>query len=553
MFGTIRKHQQWLWVVIIAATIVSFVAFFNPAQNSLTGFFNGGANYGRLDGKPISQDALRSFGRQAELLAHLRFPDGTIPAGFDVTALAYQRLFFDSKLKEYGITVSDEAVADWIRQNLPKDQKTGQVNYDAFVDTFLKRFNFTETEFHQFARQEVGVQQLQQVVVVPGQLVTPREAQEEFRHNNEQAIASGVFFSASNHVAAVNLNAGAIAQFFTNQMANYRIPERTVISYVQWNADHYRTNAEAALAKVPDLAARIESAYQQRGADAFRDKDGNVMAKPAALLSIRQQAVDSQALGEAARAARDFANELYALEPVKPENLATVAAKYGLAVQQTQPFSESERVAGLEDAPALLREAARLTPDQPFTKPVEGAHAVYLGALQRHLPSELPTLDSVRARVTADYRRVKSIEAAHAAGEAFGTAVNAALAQGKTFEAAAAAQNARVVELAPFSLVTQSLPGLDPRVGLAVIKDTAFNLKPGAASRFIQTPDGGFVLFLKERRPVDAALVTAGLKGFMEEQRQQRREEAFSAWYQAEFKKSGLEALLKQRKGDPSP
>jgi hypothetical protein len=551
MFGTIRKHQQWLWVVIIAATIVSFVAFFNPAQSSLSGYFGGGENFGRLNGKPISRDVLQTFGRQAQLFARLQFGEGAIPAGFDLNSYAYQRLFIDSKIKEYGITVSDESVADWIRQNLPKDQKTGQVNYDAFVDSFLKRYNFTETEFHQFARQEVGLQQLRQALAVSGQLVTPREAEEEFRHANEQAVASGVFFSASNHVASVSLDAGAIAQFFTNQLANYRIPERTVISYVQWNAEQYRTNAEAALAKLPDLNTRLESVYQQRGADAFRDKDGNVMAKAAALQSIRQQASDGQALAEAARAARDFANELYALEPVKPENLATVAAKYGLTVQQSQPFSEFERAPGLEDAPALLREAARLTPDQPFTKPVEGTRAVYLGALQRHLPSELPTLDSVRARVTADYRRVKSTEAAHAAGEAFATAISAALAQGKTFEAAAAAQNARVVELAPFSLVTQSLPGLDPRVGLAVIKDTAFNLKPGTASRFIQTADGGFVLFLKERRPVDAALVKAGLNGYLEEQRQQRRDEAFGAWFQAEFKKSGLEALLK-KKGDPA-
>ena len=169
----------------------------------------------------------------------------------------------------------------------------------------------------------------------------------------------------------------------------------------------------------------------------------------------------------------------------------------------------------------------------------------------RRMPSEIPTLDSVRARVVADYKRAKSVEAAHTAGEAFATAVSAALAQGKTFEAAAAAQNAKVTDLAPFSLVTQSLPGLDARVNPAVVKDTAFNLKPGAASRFIQTGDGGFVLFLKERRPVDAAIVKAGLNGYLEEQRGQRKTDAFDAWFQAEFKKSGLEALLK-KKGDPA-
>ena len=30
MFGTIRKHQTWLWAVIITLTIISFVVFFSP-------------------------------------------------------------------------------------------------------------------------------------------------------------------------------------------------------------------------------------------------------------------------------------------------------------------------------------------------------------------------------------------------------------------------------------------------------------------------------------------------------------------------------------------
>ncbi|HTH47558.1 MAG TPA: SurA N-terminal domain-containing protein [Candidatus Limnocylindria bacterium] len=549
MFGTIRKHQQWLWILIIAATIVSFVAFFNPAQSSMSGLLGGGLEHGRINGKPISQETLQTFGRQAELFARLQFGEGRIPPGFDVNNAAIQRLFIDAKLKEYGITVSDEAVADWIRQTLPKDPKTGVVNYDAFVENVLKRMNYSEAEFHEFVRQEVGLQQLREVVGVGGELVTPREAEEEFRHANEQAVTGAAFFSSSNYTASVSLDAAAIAQFFTNRIADYRVPERTVISYVRWSSAPYLTNAEAALAKIPDLAARLESNYQQRGADAFRDKDGNVLAKPAALISLRQQVVEGQALAEAARVARDFANELYAMEPAKPENLSTLATKYGLAVQLSAPFSEFERVPGLEEVPALQREAVRLAPDQPFTKPVESAQAVYLGALVRRVPSTLPALDTVRARVTADYRRTKALEAAHTAGEAFATAVSTALAQGKTFEAAAADQNVKVTELAPFSLATQSLPGLDARVNLALLKDTAFSLKPGTASRFVQAGDGGFVLFLKERRPVDAALVKAGLNGYLEEQRNQRKEEAFGAWFQAEFKKSGLEELLK-KKGD---
>ena len=37
MFGTIRRHKTWLWLIIIAATIVSFVAFFTPTDQGSAG------------------------------------------------------------------------------------------------------------------------------------------------------------------------------------------------------------------------------------------------------------------------------------------------------------------------------------------------------------------------------------------------------------------------------------------------------------------------------------------------------------------------------------
>ena len=553
MFGTIRKHQQWLWIVIIAAIIVSFVIYFGPGQPSLSGLTGGGqGEFGSFNGKPLTRETLGAFARQAQLAGRLRFGDQVDSPqvrqmGFDVNREMYQRLFVDAKLKEFHIVVSDDAVARWIRQNL-KDAKTGAVDYDGFIER-LKRFSFTEAEFQRYVRHELGVEHLREVVGVAGQLVTPREAETEFRQENEQAVASAVFFASSNHLAAVGLEPAALSQFFTNRLAAYRIPERTVISYVKWAVtSNHLAAAEATVKQLPDFASRLEAVYQQRGADAFRDKSGNPMAKEAALEEIRRLSIDSQALSLAASEARDFANELYAMEPVKAENLAALAAKRGLTAQDSEPFSGFGSVPGFEDAPELTREAAKLTADQPFTtKPIPGDKAVYLAALRRKVPSEVPAFESVRARVTEDYRRAEALKLARAAGEAFALAATNAVAQGKAFTAVAEEQKAVVTELPPFSLVTTALPGLDPRVGVSVVKDTAFSLKPGAVSRFIASGDGGFVLFLKERRPVDEATVKAGLAGHLETQRRQRQDEAFQDWFRQEFQKSGLAALLKNR------
>ena len=55
MFGTIRKHQQWLWVIIIAAMSVSLVVFFTNSPDprrdpKLTGEF------GSIKGKPVTRE-----------------------------------------------------------------------------------------------------------------------------------------------------------------------------------------------------------------------------------------------------------------------------------------------------------------------------------------------------------------------------------------------------------------------------------------------------------------------------------------------------------------
>lgn len=551
MFGTIRKHQQWLWVIIIAGVIFSFVIFFGPAQPSLSDLTGGGESFGTLNGKPLTRETLGGFARQAQLAGRLRFGDQmdspqVRQMGFDLNREMYQRLFLDSKVKEFGVHVSDQAVANWIRQNL-KDPKTGAVDYDGFIERFGKRFNFSEAEFQNHVRHELGVEHLREVVGVSGQLLTPRDAEAAFRKENELAVASAVFFSASNHLASVVVDPAALSQFFTNRIAAYRIPERTVVTSVRWDAAPHATEAEAEIKKQADFATRVEEVYNQRGAESFRDKTGAQMTKEAALADIRQLATDSKALEIAARAARDFANELYAMEPAKAENLAALAAKRGLTATESQPFSDFGRAAEFEDAPEMVREAAKLSAEQPFTKPVPGAKSVHIAALRRKLPSEVPSFEAVRAKVTEDFRRSKSIEAARASGETFATAATAAISQGKSFAAVATEQKSVAVEIPPFSIVSTSLSGLDARVAASLVKDTAFNLKPGAASRFVASGDGGFVIFLKERRPVDEATVKAGLTGYLDTQRRQKQDEAFQEWFRQEFQKSGLAALLKNR------
>ena len=58
MIGTIRKHSGWLWAVIIAATIISFV-FWGTNQSRMGSGGGSGGNFGSVYGKKITSDEVK--------------------------------------------------------------------------------------------------------------------------------------------------------------------------------------------------------------------------------------------------------------------------------------------------------------------------------------------------------------------------------------------------------------------------------------------------------------------------------------------------------------
>jgi len=547
MTGHIRKHQKLLWIVISAAVIISFVAYFNPASRLEAGR---GANFGTIDGKPLRRDLLVDASRLARLGGYLRLGEGYDGAegkqqGFDLNQEMYLNVLLLQRAQDLGIEVGDASIAAWIRQNL-RDEK-GPIAYQAFLENRLNpsKERFTESEFLDWVRVQVIRGHLADLAGVTGDLVTPREASANFQRQNETFVVSFAHFSSSNYLGSVNLDPAAISSFYSNRLAVYRIPERHVLSYVRFAAADFTAQAEGELAKVTDLTNRLETIYAQRGAAGFTDATGQPLTKPAALEQLRGDILTNQAIALATAKANEFANAVYRQKPMQVANFINEALNRKLTVANTEPFAENNRPAGLEDLFNLGQEVVKLTPERPFTLPMRGAQGVVVAALTHRVPSEVPAFTTVQTRVTEDYRRFKAQEAARAAGEAFATAATNGLAQGKAFAAIAAEQNVTVTDLAPFTISGQTIAGLDPRLNANTIKSAVFQLKAGAASPYQPAGDGGLVAFLKERRPVDDATLKAGLNSFIEEQRDQRKSLAFQEWLNREFVKSGLSALMK--------
>ena len=366
MIGSIRKHSNWLWAIIVTAVIASFVIW-SDARGGRNSFDLGGSDFGKLYGRPITRDQVLKARTAAAVDDALRGGRGR-GASADNERQVAELMVLQAKVKELGIQVSDEAVGRYLRDNF-KDPNTGTFNYDAFIQNLRQRTRIDEATFIEHIRQQVAIQHLVETVGAASRLVTPREVEADYRRDNERWVTKAALFSVSNRLAGITAKPTDLTQFYSNRIAYYRIPERSVLVYVRFDATNHLAEAEAMIAKEAGFTNRLEEFYKQRGAEAFRDDNDKVLGKEAALRKIRDEALTQGALGLARQAAVRFNDELGTQTNVTASSFAMTASKLKVPLRSTTPFRAGERIVGLESVQSLPQRVAGLTPRLPTPNP----------------------------------------------------------------------------------------------------------------------------------------------------------------------------------------
>jgi len=571
MFASIRRHQKWLWLVIMSLTIISFVVLMDPTFSGRRGggrgrgFGRSAEGYGTINGRALSYEELTEALGEARLNFRLttgRWPDEDASSRqmFDADRQVQERLFFLELIREQKIPVGDEAVADWIARTF-RDRDQGRFNlalYQQFVQGALPQAGMTEADFQRFVRHQVGLQEILSVAGLAGGLIPPREAEAFYLRENEQFHTELVVFSAADHLTSVSVTPDRLGQFFTNNLAKYRIPERVQVSYVRFDLTNYFAEADQQLAQITNLNQRLEQAYREIGPDSFRDPDGKLMTADAAKAKLLSQERDRQARVSARRLAMAFAEQLderYQKQPGQTDNLERLAAEKGLTAVITEPFSRAEGPKVLRVSDTFSQVAFALSASEPIaSEPIVGEDAAYVIAFKQKYPSEVPTFESVRAEVTADFRQEEALQAAREAGRKAQAAITNLVAQGKSFAGAGEELKLPVRKLASFSLSTRSLADLPSRVDLSLLKDHAAMLAPGQVSPFVSTRDGGLILELVSRQPADTSKMKTELASFLERMRQEQRRAALMEWFRKENDQMRIAGLPKfGRSAETSP
>jgi hypothetical protein len=350
-------------------------------------------------------------------------------------------------------------------------------------------------------------------------------------------------FWATNYLSKVEVKPEALGTYYTNNIPRYRVPERIQASYIEFSASNFLADADKELAKSTNFDNYINEAYNKRGTNFYKDTNGVALTEKVAKEKIKDEERLKLGYMFAHRKAADFGNKLYDQKTNSVATFEKFAAAEGYPVKVTPPFSAST---GLEDTnfPSEFRERAlQLRRDAPILyKPIQGDYAIFLLALKTSVPGELPTLDQIRDKVTADYKRSQALEMARKEADAFHTALTNGLAQKKSFADICKDAKVQPVTVTPFSASTNSVAGLDERINFRTLQSVAFELKPKEASQYLPTAEGGFIVYLKEKIPVSDAQVKSDLPDFLARLRAYRQNEAFNEWFRKEAEQAHLTA-----------
>jgi hypothetical protein len=546
MFGTIRKHQTWLWGIIITITVICFVFFFSPANRG-AGSSRGPVNFGSINGERISEDDFINARKEIQLQYYLMSGGNWIDnetdakkAGFDFEQRIYARLLLIQKQEQLGIHVSSEMAGQFA---------TDMLRQFGSPEAFVKKLNLQMSDLDRFIRHELGIQELISTIGLSGKLVTPQEAQSLYVREHEELSTQAAFFDGSNYLANVSAPAEAISQFYTNHIPDYEIPERVQVSYVKFGYSNKLAKAEQEMTNLTEI---VESNIQRLGSNYVHY--GKTVEEAKA--KIREEILMRTVSPEVVKEAIAFAGPL--AEPTNAPTLEKLAKTNGLTVNVTPPFDIASGPTNLDVGPEFTRVAFSLSAESPVPEPIRGRDGVYVISFKNRLPREIPPLEKIRDQVVADYKYSQAVMLARKAGTDFARTLTNGLAQGKSFDAVCAEAKVKPVALPPFSISTRSLPeaedhiplnGTRTRMGL---KDIAFSTMPGKASGFHETNEGGLILYVKAKLPLDEAKMKSELPGYIGYLRQGRSREAFDAWFRKEAEKGLRDIPLFQRREAPA-
>ena len=488
-----RTNQRWLMIIISALVIVSFVFFYSNRTQMDRGVSN---QAGKIYGHNLTTDEFSRIERQLQTAEDLRLYELVSLVtgdGADSSDALVNHLVLEHEAQAYGIEPSADEIRD-AEMKLPVFQgpngEFDPTRYATFVDEKLTPRGFSDTQLDDLIRRNLQFTKLREIVEA-GVVVSPADVRMAYEQRFSKTDASVIRLKTADYMAGVAApTEDEIKKYYEDQKDHFQQPERRKVQYVKFGLD-----------------------------DAQKKLTGR--ARMDALKPNADHALEFLEQLEEQKGKADF---------------AAVAANAKLPVQETAEFEESQTAGFAEGAiPGFVEAAFKLTPENPNSDvPLEAPNAQMPDAyydlrLAGVTPQRQLTLDEARPKVIQEIKDERARNALTAKAEEIRTKVADALKGGRSFADAAKDAGQPAQDMKAFS-PAEPLRG---QPDAAQIAEASSELSSGELSKFVPTTDGGLLVYVRGRQPVDEKKFDLQKDRITSALRQQKAGVYFAEWLRA--------------------
>ena len=500
MLDSIRKRQRTLLLIITFIVIVAFGWIYNPA--SMRRAAGPGGAIGKLDGRTITIGDIQKVERNMQLVVSLGFNDLLEELTTDgrtrddqFLSFAWNLLLLRDEAKRLQIEPTAGQIRD-AEKNLPRfqtDNRFDPAKYQQFVDTALTPNGFSAGDLDQVVADHlrlVGVSQL-----VKGSSPLPEAMfRQQYEQANQKISLAIIQFKKADFESSIQVSDDEIKKYYDQHKDVLQSPEKRQIELVSFllNDDQKKLpEAEQVAAKKP-LAERADSFAQ----------------------TVLQN----------------------------PTTFDQVAKEKGLQVQQTQPFTVQEPDPVIAKEPGLAGQAFNLSMENPISDVIEGKEGFYIMKLTKIDASQPLSLEQAKQKIVASIKAEKLRTAIEAKAKEVREKIDTEMQNGAYFVQAAEKAGFKPETPAPFALS-------NPAGNVEIATTMAINgvdLAPGGTSKLLENRDGGLIIHMLSKEPIDEQKYEEYKKAEYAQQNSRYQAVALREWLKAEQQRAGRPPIFGQ-------
>ena len=501
MVSLLRKYQQTLMILVTVMVIIAFVWLYNGTRFDKLGT---DAAY-RVYGKTLTQADVERTARRFHVAMSLGLRDlvgGLSGATYDKNQafenFVWNSFVLDHEANALGIAPTNTDVVSAMKglQVFQTNDTFDPMKYQEFSQSVLGPNGITDAQVEDLVRDELRLKRLMDLI---GSTVdaTSAESRALFVQQHQKLDVSLVQFSQEEFTKAVQPKDDEVKKYFEDHKATLKTEEKRVVRFVKIDL----SDAEKAL----------------------KDKE---RVKAMQKLTARVE---------------EFTQHL--AEKMKFED---VAQKMELKVQTTPEFTEAQGCPNFASIPQAASAAFQLTEKAPDSEPVQAETGYCLLHLDKILASRPLTFEEAKPKIITQIKTERGHNALMSKANEARSKIEAGLKAGKSFADAAKDAGQKVESFPPFS-VTE--PADKPNAN--EIAEKAIELSVNDLSDFVTTPDGGLLIHMDKKEPVDDAKFSKEIESQLKSLRNRKRIATFFQWLQQKRKAADVQSLqeVRQRRG----